>query len=165
MPGEPAEAVQLRQGDGRHGDRGRLDPVRARSQRAADRARHRFAPQASPAAAYDGGDRAVITRRDETGTAISNVSAARLRADMIESLRHRPGSGGYDAELITHVAGPHGRVVTVDIGPWVVRRTRAFLTEAGSGHVTAVEPDAALGAPAQLVPRGGFDGSLITYSC
>lgn len=56
-------------------------------------------------------------------------------------------------------------MVTVDIDPWVVRRTRAFLTEAGSGRVTAVEADAALGAPAHLVPRGGFDCSMITYNC
>lgn len=55
--------------------------------------------------------------------------------------------------------------MTVDIDPWVVRRTRAITTEAGSGRVTAVEADAALGAPAQLVPRGGFDGSVITYNC
>ncbi|MEW2635699.1 SAM-dependent methyltransferase [Streptomyces sp. NPDC048389] len=85
----------------------------------------------------------------------------------IEILRtHRlPGSGGYNAELIAHVTAPDGRVVTVDIDPWVVRRTRRFLTEAGSGRVTAVEADAALGAPAHLVPRGGFNGSMITYNC
>jgi protein-L-isoaspartate(D-aspartate) O-methyltransferase len=114
----------------------------------------------------------VITRRDETGAAISSVSATWLQADMIESLRLQPGaivfeagSGGYNAELIAHVAGTEGRVVTVDIDPWVVRRTRRFTTEAGSGRVTVVETDAALGAPAHLVPRGGFDGSLITYNC
>ncbi|WP_229816108.1 SAM-dependent methyltransferase [Streptomyces lucensis] len=129
--------------------------------------RHRFAPEVNLAAAYDGGDRALITRRDETGTAISSVSAAWLQADMLESLRLRPGaimfeaaSGGYNA-----AAGPDGRVVSVDIDPWVVRRTRAFLTEARSGRVTAVEADAPLGAPAHLVPRGGFDGSMITYNC
>ncbi|GAA3289366.1 hypothetical protein GCM10020295_01090 [Streptomyces cinereospinus] len=75
------------------------------------------------------------------------------------------GSGGYNAELITQVTAPDGRVVTVDIDPWVVRRIHRFLTEAGSGRVTVIEADAALGAPAHLVPRGGFDGSLVTYSC
>lgn len=89
------------------------------------------------------------------------MSAARLQTDMIESMRLRPGailfeaagSGGYNAELIAHVAGREGWVVTVDIDPWVVRRTRAFLTEAGSGRVTSVEADAALGAPAQATER------------
>ncbi|MFJ4151925.1 methyltransferase, FxLD system [Streptomyces galbus] len=172
VPGEPAEAVRLRQAmaqtviDGGWAPSGPVrDALRAVP-------RHRFAPEVNLADAYDGGDRAVITRRDETGTAISSVSAAWLQADMLESLRLGPGaivfeagSGGYNAELIAHAAGPEGRVVSVDIDPWVVRRTRAFLTEAGSGRVTAVEADAALGAPAHLVPRGGFDGSMITYNC
>ncbi|MFI5857392.1 methyltransferase, FxLD system [Streptomyces parvulus] len=170
VPGEPEEAVRLRQEMAQtviDGGWAPSEPVRDALRTVP---RHRFAPEVSLADAYDGGDRAVVTRRDETGTSLSSVSAAWLQADMIESLRLRPGaivfeagSGGYNAELIAHVAG--GRVVSVDIDPWVVRRTRAFLTEAGSGRVTAVEADAALGAPAHLVPRGGFDGSVITYNC
>ncbi|MFI8193807.1 methyltransferase, FxLD system [Streptomyces sp. NPDC085946] len=172
VPGEPGEAVRLRQAmaqtvidDGWAPS----EPVRSALRTVP---RHRFAPEVNLADAYDGGDRAVITRRDETGTAISSVSAAWLQADMLESLCLGPGaivfeagSGGYNAELIAHVAGPDGRVVSVDIDPWVVRRTRAFLTEAGSGRVTAVKADAPLGAPAHLVPRSGFDGSMITYNC
>ncbi|MFF5019510.1 methyltransferase, FxLD system [Streptomyces sp. NPDC001165] len=172
VPGEPAEAGRLRAAmaqtviDGGWASSG---PVQAALRTVP---RHRFAPEANLAAAYDGGDRAVVTRYDEAGAAISSVSAAWLQADMIEHLRLKPGamvfeagSGGYNAELIAHVAGPDGRVVTVDIDPWVVRRTRRFLTEAGSGRVTAVEADAALGAPVSLVPRGGFDASMITYNC
>lgn len=170
VPGEPDEAVRLRQAMAQtviDGGWAPSEPVRDALRTVP---RHRFAPEANLAAAYDGGDRAVVTRRDATGTAISSVSAAWLQADMIESLRLRPGaivfeagSGGYDAELIAHAADGH--VVSVDIDPWVVRRTRAFLAEAGSGRVTAVEADGALGAPAHLVPRGGFDGSVITYNC
>ncbi|MEU2226719.1 methyltransferase, FxLD system [Streptomyces sp. NPDC018347] len=172
VPGEPGEAVRLRQAMAQtviDGGWAPSEPVRDALRTVP---RHGFAPEVNLAAAYDGGDRAVITRRDETGTAISSVSAAWLQADMLESLRLGPGaivfeagSGGYNAELIAHAAGPDGRVVSVDIDPWVVRRTRAFLTEAGSGRVTAVEADASLGAPAHLVPRGGFDGSMITYNC
>ncbi|WP_225827198.1 methyltransferase, FxLD system [Streptomyces naphthomycinicus] len=171
-PGEPAEAVRLRQAMAQtviDGGWAPSEPVRSALRTVP---RHRFAPEANLAAAYDGGDRAVITRRDETGTAMSSVSAAWLQADMIEHLHLKPGaivfeagSGGYNAELIAHVAGPGGRVVTVDIDPWVVRRTHAFLTEAGSGRVTAVQADAALGAPGHLVPRGGFDAGVITYNC
>ncbi|MFJ8547181.1 methyltransferase, FxLD system [Streptomyces sp. NPDC093586] len=172
VPGEPAEAVRLRQAMAQtviDGGWAPSEPVRDALRTVP---RHRFAPEASLAAAYDGGDRAVITRRDETGTAISSVSAAWLQADMLEHLHLEPGaivfeagSGGYNAELIAHAAGPVGRVVSVDIDPWVVRRTRAFLAEAGSGRVTVVEADAALGAPARLVPRDGFDGSMVTYNC
>ncbi|MFE0704900.1 methyltransferase, FxLD system [Streptomyces sp. NPDC058872] len=172
VPGEPAEAVRLRQAMAQtviNGGWAPSEPVRSALRTVP---RHRFAPEVNLAAAYDGGDRAVITRRDETGTAISSVSAAWLQADMIENLCLTPGaivfeagSGGYNAELISHVAGPEGRVVTVDIDSWVVRRTRRFTAEAGSGRVTVVEADAALGAPANLVPRGGFDASVITYNC
>ncbi|CAM5605839.1 methyltransferase, FxLD system [Streptomyces diastaticus] len=172
VPGEPGEAVRLRQVMAQtvmDGGWAPSEPVRDALRTVP---RHRFAPEVNLADAYDGGDRAVITRRDETGTAISSVSAAWLQADMIESLRLQPGatvfeagSGGYNAELLAHAAGPGGRVESVDIDPWVVSRTRAFLTEAGSGRVTASEADAALGAPAHLVPRGGFDGSMITYNC
>ncbi|MDR3033120.1 MAG: methyltransferase, FxLD system [Kitasatospora sp.] len=172
VPGEPDEAVRLRQAMAQMVIDGGWAPSEAVRDALRTVPRHRFAPEADLADAYDGSDRAVITRRDETGKAISSVSAAWLQADMIESLRLRPGaivyeagSGGYNAELIAHTAGPDGRVVSVDIDPWVVRRTRAFLTEAGSGRVTAVQADAALGAPAPLVPRGGFDGSMITYNC
>lgn len=170
VPGEPQEAVRLRQEMAQtviDGGWAPSEPVRDALRTVP---RHRFAPEANLADAYDGGDRAVITRRDDTGRAISSVSAAWLQADMMASLRMRPGaivfeagSGGYNAELIAHAAD--GRVVSVDIDPWVVRRTRAFLAEAGSGRVTCVEADAALGAPAHLVPRGGFDGSVVTYNC
>lgn len=172
VPGEPAEAARLRHEMAETVIAGGWAPSEQVQEALRTVPRHRFAPEANLATTYDGGDRAVITRRDETGTAISSVSAAWLQAEMIESLHLQPAaivfearSGGYNAELIAHVTAPDGRVVTVDIDPWVVRRTHRFLTEAGSGRVTVIEADAALGAPAHLVPRGGFDGSVITYSC
>ncbi|MFE0087720.1 methyltransferase, FxLD system [Streptomyces sp. NPDC058991] len=172
VPGEPTEAARLRQAMAKTVIDGGWAPSEPVQDALRTVPRHRFAPEANLATAYDGGDRAVITRRNETGAAISSVSAAWLQADMIESLCLKPGaivfeagSGGYNAELIAHVAGTEGRVVTVDIDPWVGRRTRRFSTEAGSGRVTVVEADAALGAPAHLVPRGGFDASVITYNC
>lgn len=132
--------------------------------------RHRYAPEKDLRTSYDA-DLAIVTRRDETGRATSSVSAAWLQADMLESLRLGPGaivyeagSGGYNAELIAHVVGPAGRVVTCDIDPYVVRRTRRLTAEAGSGRVLAFQGDAASGAPVQHVPRGGFDGSVITYN-
>ncbi|MCB5167365.1 methyltransferase, FxLD system [Streptomyces bambusae] len=172
VPGEPTEAARLRTEMTQMVIDGGWAPSERVREALRTVPRHRFAPEANLLAAYDGGDRAVVTRRDLAGTAISSVSAAWLQADMIEHLRLKPGafvfeagSGGYNAELIAHVIGPGGRVITVDIDPWVVRRTRRFLTEAGTGRVTAVEADAALGAPALLVPRGGFDAGMVTYNC
>ncbi|WP_051826308.1 methyltransferase, FxLD system [Kitasatospora aureofaciens] len=132
--------------------------------------RHRFVPEQDLAAAYDD-DLPLVTRRDETGRATSSVSAVWLQADMIAKLRLEPGaavlevgSGGYNAELIAHVAGEGGRVVTVDIDPYVVHRTRRFTAEAGSGRVLALQGDGALGAPAEHVPCGGFDGCVVTHN-
>lgn len=170
VPGEPEEAVRLRH---RMADAviaaGWAPSVRIQ-QALRDVARHRYAPETNLKAAYDD-NLALVTRRDSAGQAISSVSAAWLQADMIESLGLRPGacvyeagSGGYNAELIAHAAGPTGRVVTGDIDPYVVHRTRRFTAEAGSGRVTAFQGDAAHGAPAHLVPRGGFDGIMITYN-
>ncbi|MER5639037.1 methyltransferase, FxLD system [Kitasatospora sp. NPDC002227] len=132
--------------------------------------RHRFVPEAGLAEAYHH-DLAVITRRDGHQRATSSVSAVWLQARMLENARLRPGarvlevgSGGYNAALAAQLAGPTGGVVTVDLDPYVVRRTRRFTAEAGSGAVVAVQGDGALGAPAGLVPRGGFDAILVSYN-
>jgi protein-L-isoaspartate(D-aspartate) O-methyltransferase len=172
VPGEPAAAVRLRQAMAETviaGGWAVSAPVRDALRTVP---RHRFAPEKDLKTAYDAGDVAIVTRRDEAGRATSSVSAAWLQADMIEGLGLEPGavvweagSGGYNAELLAHVVGPGGRVVTSDIDEYVVRRARRFTTEAGSGRVTVVHGDAAHGALALLVPRGGFDAIVITYNC
>ncbi|GHE10350.1 methyltransferase, FxLD system [Streptomyces alanosinicus] len=169
VPGEPAEAVRLR---ARMADTviaggwAPSPPVRSALRTVP---RHRFLPEARLRTAYDD-NRAVVTAKDSTGAAVSSVSAAWLQADMIEQLRLEPGmvvlevgSGGYNAELIADVVGERGRVVTVDVDPYVVHRTRRLCAEAGSGRVTAVLGDGGLGAPAH-VPPGGFDGVVITHN-
>ncbi|MFE9137965.1 methyltransferase, FxLD system [Streptomyces sp. NPDC007355] len=172
VPGEPAEAVRLRQAMAEaviDGGWVSSEPVRDALRTVP---RHRFAPEKDLRTAYDAGDVTIATRRDEAGQVTSSVSAAWLQADMIEGLDLEPGavvweagSGGYNAELLAHVVGPGGRVVTSDIDRYVVRRARRFTAEAGSGRVTVVHGDAAHGAPAHLVPRGGFDVILISYNC
>ncbi|MET8114808.1 methyltransferase, FxLD system [Streptomyces prasinus] len=169
VSGEPAEAGRLRErmADAVIGKGWAPSPrVRAALREVP---RHRFVPEAPLETAYHD-DLAVVTVRESPTTALSSVSAAWLQADMIEQLRPKQGatvlevgSGGYNAELLAHVLGPRGRVVTVDIDPYVVHRTRRLCAEAGSGRVTAVLGDGALGAPAH-VPAGGFDGVLITHN-
>ncbi|MGW0947852.1 methyltransferase, FxLD system [Streptomyces sp. NPDC002623] len=131
--------------------------------------RHRFAPEVPLDTAYDD-DLAVVTLRNGEGRAVSSVSASWLQGIMIDGLRPQPGmmmleigAGGFNAELLAHVVGRRGRVVTVDLDPYVVHRTRQLTAEAGSGRVTAVLGDGALGAP-DHVPADGFDGMVITYN-
>jgi protein-L-isoaspartate(D-aspartate) O-methyltransferase len=170
VDGEPPQAVRLRQAMTARVIAGGWAPSNA--VRAALRAvpRHRFTPESPLATAYDD-DLAVVTRRDDEGQATSSVSAAWLQADMIESLRLEPGmtvcevgSGGYNAELLAHVVGGGGRVVSVDIDQYVVARTRRFTAEAGSGRVTAFLGDGHLGALGH-VPAAGFGGCVVTHNC
>ncbi|MFI7245260.1 methyltransferase, FxLD system [Streptomyces qinglanensis] len=131
--------------------------------------RHRFTPETPLSTAYDD-NLAVVTRQDESGRALSSVSAAWLQADMLEKLRLEPGmtvfeagAGGYNAELTAAVIAPTGRVVTIDLDPYVIHRTRRLTAEAGSGRVTAMLGDGSSGAPGH-VPAGGFDGMSITHN-
>ncbi|GAB2735305.1 methyltransferase, FxLD system [Kitasatospora kifunensis] len=170
VPGEPAEAVRLREQMADAVIAAGWAPSAAVQDALRTVPRHRFAPEKDLVTAYDD-DLAVVTRWDDSGRATSSVSAAWLQADMIEKLRLEPGAavlevgaGGYNAELIAHVVGEEGHVVTVDIDPYVVHRTRRFTAEAGSGRVLALQGDGALGAPARHVPRGGFDGCVITHN-
>ncbi|MET9805498.1 methyltransferase, FxLD system [Streptomyces halstedii] len=169
VPGEPAEAVRLRE---RMADRviskGWASSPRVQAA-LREVPRHRFVPEARLKTAYHD-NLAVVTVRESPQRALSSVSAAWLQADMIEQLHLEPGmtvlevgSGGYNAELLAHVLGERGRVVTVDIDPYVVHRTQRLGSEAGSGRVTAVLGDGALGAPA-LVPAGGFDAVVVTHT-
>ncbi|MDX3067548.1 MULTISPECIES: methyltransferase, FxLD system [Streptomyces] len=169
VPGEPAEAVRLRE---RMADivisKGWAPSPRVQ---AALRKvpRHRFVPETRLETAYHD-DLAVVTVRKSPQTALSSVSAAWLQADMIEQLRLEPGmtvlevgSGGYNAELLAHVLGERGRVVTVEVDPYVVHRTQRLCAEAGSGRVTAVLGDGQLGAPSHVLANG-FDGIVITHN-
>ncbi|MFD6334841.1 methyltransferase, FxLD system [Streptomyces niveus] len=169
VPGEPAEAVRLRE---RMADivisKGWAPSPRVQAA-LREVPRHRFVPETRLETAYHD-DLAVVTVRKSPQRALSSVSAAWLQADMLEQLRLEPamtvlevGSGGYNAELLAHVLGERGRVVTVDIDPYVLHRTRRLCAEAGSGRVTAVLGDGGLGAPGH-VPADGFDGIVITHN-
>ncbi|MFJ1954554.1 methyltransferase, FxLD system [Streptomyces microflavus] len=169
VSGEPAEAVRLREQMTESVIRGGWAP--SPRVQAALRAvpRHRFLPEAPLATAYDD-EIAVATVREDSGAVVSSVSAPWLQADMAEQLSLEPGmqvlevgSGGYNAELLANIVGDRGRVVSVDLDPFVVRRAKRLCAEAGSGRVTAVLGDGGLGAPGH-VPPGGFDAMIITHT-
>ncbi|MFF1762296.1 methyltransferase, FxLD system [Streptomyces sp. NPDC058266] len=167
VPGESLQAVARRE---RMADRviaGGWAPSLPVQQALRAVPRHRYTPESPLRTAYHS-NLAVVTEHNDLAQATSSVSAAWLQADMAEHLRLTEGmtvfEGGYNAELIAYVVGPAGRVITVDLAPYVVRRTRRLTAEAGSGRVTAVLGPAGDGA-AEHMPRGGFDASVITYNC
>lgn len=67
------------------------------------------------------------------------------------------GGSGYAAALAAEVAGPDGRVVSIEIIPELAERARRCLAATGYGTVTVNEGDGRLGAPA-LAP---FDAILV----
>lgn len=125
--------------------------------------RHLFLPETSVAAAY--ADDAVAIKRDEHRTVISSVSAPQIVAIMLEQLRVQPGdrvleigSGGYNAALLTELAGPRGEVTSMDIDRDVIERAQAGLAAAGYEQVSLLYSDAEFGAR-ECAP---FDRIIVT---
>ena len=122
-----------------------------RSERVADAfrsvPRHMFAPGEPLERAY--ANDTVITKRDETGAAISSISAPWVQATMIERAQLGPGMrvleigcGGYNAALMAEITGKDGEITTVDIDPDVTSRASRCLAEAGYARVRVVLGDA-----------------------
>lgn len=115
--------------------------------------RHLFVPGA-PAAAYR--DAVIATKWDADGQAISSSSQPGMMALMLQQLAVDPGhrvleigaGTGYNAALLAILAGPAGRVTTVDIDEDLVRAARDHLAAAGIGPVEVVRGDGADGWPA-----------------
>jgi protein-L-isoaspartate(D-aspartate) O-methyltransferase len=113
--------------------------------------RHRFTPDASPDEAY--ADHAVVVGRGRDGTPISTASQPRMVAIMLGQLEvaagHRVleiGTGsGYNAALLSALAGPEGHVVSVELEPALAERAAAVLAEVGAGDVEVVTGDGRLG--------------------
>ncbi|MEY9840496.1 methyltransferase, FxLD system [Streptacidiphilus sp. EB103A] len=169
VAGEPPEAVRRRNRMADAVIAGGWAPSARVQEALREVPRHRFTPESPLAVAYDD-DLAVQTRFDENGRTVSSISAAWLQADMLEQVAPEPGmtmleagSGGYNAELAARLVAPRGRVITVDLDPYVIQRAQRLCAEAGSGQVTPVLGDAGLGAPGHM-PPGGYGGILVTYN-
>ena len=127
--------------------------------------RHVFVPNVPPEVAYI--DDVVLMKSDAIGAAISTVSQPAVVAMMLEQAAIEPGarvleigSGGYNAALMSELAGPHGSVTTLDIDPDVTERARRTLTEAGYSPVRVVRADGEFGCP-ESAP---YDLILITVT-
>ena len=85
--------------------------------------REAFLPGIALADAYGGGP--VVTHRDSHGVAIGSASAPGIVAAMLTQLDVRPGhrileigaGTGYNAALLANLAGPSGRVTTIELNP------------------------------------------------
>ncbi len=114
--------------------------------------RHLFIPWRKPEDAYRDTE-GTIADPDTTPETISTVSQPIAVAMMLEAFDVKPGmrvleigaGSGYNAALLAHLAGEHGRVVTVDLEDFLVEKARKQLAATGFGHVEVVCGDGALG--------------------
>jgi protein-L-isoaspartate(D-aspartate) O-methyltransferase len=113
--------------------------------------RHLFLPHLPPEEAYL--DDAIVTKRDAEGQPISSSSQPAIMAIMLDQLALAPGQRvleigagtGYNAALMSHIIGPAGTVVSVDIDPDLVESARGHLASAGYPDVIVVAADGADG--------------------
>jgi protein-L-isoaspartate(D-aspartate) O-methyltransferase len=126
--------------------------------------RHLFLPHLAPEEAYL--DDAIVTKRDAEGQPISSSSQPAIMAIMLDQLALATGQRvleigagtGYNAALISHIIGPSGAVVSVDIDPDLVETARGHLASAGYPDVTVVAADGADGYP----PSAPYDRVIAT---
>jgi protein-L-isoaspartate(D-aspartate) O-methyltransferase len=111
-------------------------------------------------------DTAIVVRERE-GVPVSSSSQPSMMAQMLESLDVRPGSRvlevglgtGYNAALLSELAGPQGRVTSIDIDPELVRKATDALRRAGCPAETAT------GDGRQGWPAGApYDRMIVTAS-
>ncbi|WP_432937824.1 methyltransferase, FxLD system [Kribbella sp. CA-253562] len=146
MNGDPRYAEALRAG--------LVDVLRSQGALSSDRVaaafrvvpRHVFVPDVPIEVAY--ADDVVLMKRDDAGVAISSVSQPAIVAVMLEQAGIEPGhrvleigSGGYNAALLSELAGEDGEVTTIDIDPEVTERASATLRAAGYKAVRVVQTD------------------------
>jgi protein-L-isoaspartate(D-aspartate) O-methyltransferase len=126
--------------------------------------RHLFVPDTvTMADAY--ADTTVAAKRDPNGKTTSSVSAPWVQAYMLEQAGLRPGArvleigtSGYNAALLAEIVGPDGTVVTLDIDPDVIGRTRAGLNRAGYVQVEVFCADGEYG----YRPAAPYDAIIVT---
>jgi protein-L-isoaspartate(D-aspartate) O-methyltransferase len=113
--------------------------------------RHVFLPGVSFRRAY--ANDVVRTKLDAAGVAISSASQPSIVAIMLEQLAVRPGDRilevgagtGYNAALLGYLTGADGTVTTIDVDEDITDTARQALAATGSGNVTVIRGDGALG--------------------
>jgi protein-L-isoaspartate(D-aspartate) O-methyltransferase len=126
--------------------------------------RHRFVPHVDVCAAYR--DEAVMVKHARSGAPISSLSQPTIVATMLERLQVTPGhhvlevgSGtGYNAALLSVLAGQDGGVVTVELEPDLAERATRTLAVTGYGRVHVHSGDGRDG----YAPRAPYDRVIVT---
>jgi protein-L-isoaspartate(D-aspartate) O-methyltransferase len=116
---------------------------------------------------YD--DQPHMLRRAADGTPLSAATAPSLCAQMIQALELAPTASvleigaatGYNAALLSHLVGPAGSVVSVDIDPELAELATGNLHRAGSERVTVRCGDGWDGYP----DRAPYDALIATMAC
>ena len=131
--------------------------------------RERFVPEAAERDGLEAvyADRPILTRKDARGFPTSSSSQPAIMAAMLDALNLRPGQRvlevgagtGYNAALLTELAGPAGRVVTVELEPDTAEGARAAL-HAGGHPAEVVVADGRAG----WAPGGPYDRMIVTAS-
>ncbi len=132
--------------------------------------RHTFAPWLTLEGAYANEAYALPGAAHVPGASsdspVSTISQPAAVALMLEQADLKPGQNvleigagsGYNAALISHIVGPRGCVVTLDIEGWVVASARTHLAAAGVTNVTVVLQDGGLG----FAPHAPYDRIVAT---
>jgi protein-L-isoaspartate(D-aspartate) O-methyltransferase len=126
--------------------------------------RHHFLPGRPFDEVYE--DAAIMTKIGDRGLPVSSSSQPAIMAIMLQQLGVQPGhrvlevgaGTGYNAALLAHLVGRHGRVVTVDIDADLVEQAQANLAAAGVEEVAVVLADGAGGWP----PDAPYDRIVLT---
>jgi protein-L-isoaspartate(D-aspartate) O-methyltransferase len=127
-------------------------------------ARHLFVPEASVEDAY--ANKIVTIKPGSNGRPASCASVPTVVAMMLGQLDVRPGDRileigagtGYNAALLAELAGPAGRVTTIDIDPDVTAHARTALDATGYHRVNVITGDGALGVP----DHASYDRIIVT---
>jgi protein-L-isoaspartate(D-aspartate) O-methyltransferase len=141
--------------------------IRSRAVAAAMRAvpRHLFLPTVRPEETY--ADQAIALKVDGDEI-LSSISQPSMIAQMLEVLEVRPGDrvlevgtgSGYNAALLSHLAGPSGSVTSIELDLEICERASRTLAELGYDRVRVLGGDGAAGSDA-----APYDRVAITARC
>jgi protein-L-isoaspartate(D-aspartate) O-methyltransferase len=115
--------------------------------------REAFLPGVALERVYSGD--AIVTKQDGEGRAVSSSSEVGIMIAMARLLDVAPGhrileigaGTGYNAAVLSRLAGERGAVTTVDIDPDVASNARENLAAGGFGRVAVIAADGWAGSP------------------